>query len=144
MAATILQNLPTTPTRVAALHCTIHWSNKHNTNKYRQWLQQLCGIYPRHPPKSRSHCLHHRPKQRHKQHTDPAMAATIMQNFPTFWPQKISLNTSFSKENLESQVACKHRKAIFGPKPGSEQSLSMVFSTSESNSSQLTGAAQPV
>jgi len=34
---------------------------------------------------------------------DPAMAATNVTYFPTVWPQKNGLKTSFSKENLEKQ-----------------------------------------
>jgi hypothetical protein len=40
-----------------------------------------------------------------------------------------------------SQAACKHRKAIFGPTPGSEQSSSTVFGTSELKSSRRRCAA---
>ncbi len=60
---------------------------------------------------------------------------------PTFLSQTSSTRVR-SQEDSEyerthiSQAACKHRKAIFGPKPGSEQSSSTVFGISESNSSQ--------
>ena len=40
-----------------------------------------------------------------------------------------------------SQAACKHKNAIFGPTPGSEQSSSTVFGTSESKSSRRRRAA---
>lgn len=40
-----------------------------------------------------------------------------------------------------SHAACKHRKAILGPTPGSEHSSSTVFGTSESNSSRRRCAA---
>jgi len=40
-----------------------------------------------------------------------------------------------------SQAAHEHRKAVFGPTPGSEQSSSTVFGTSESNSSRRRSAA---
>jgi len=52
-----------------------------------------------------------------------------------------------SQENSEhertyiSQAACKHKMAIFGPTPGSGQSSTTVFGTSESNSSRRRCAA---
>ena len=48
---------------------------------------------------------------------------------------------SRERETHISHAACKHRKAILGPTPGSEHSSSTVFGTSESNSSRKRCAA---
>ena len=110
-AATIVRNLPTTPTsrascasaRPLAKHNTNKKSataativrnlpthpqsraapaqHKHNTNKSQQRPQQFCGIYPH----THKVALHHRPKHNNtnKSRQRPATAATIVRNLPT-------------------------------------------------------------